>query len=178
MKQYKGHHACFDCRKTFKRKRVEDINGKYGSDTIARCPQCGGPMADMGLDFESPKSSDVKTWAHIKDLYSVGITFHSCGCSGPGYIPKDTHALRKYLEDYRSAFEHHLKFWRDHQEPTTESELQKDWNMNATFLSQIPDELWRRASSRAKRFPPDNSEAVNYWIGRLRDINERIQLIS
>ena len=178
MKQYKGHYACFDCRKTFKRRRVEDINGKSGSDTVAKCPQCGGPMADMGLDFESPMSSDMKTWSHINDLYSVGITFHSCGCSGPGYIPKDSQALLKYLEDCRNAYSQHLKFWRDHQEPSSESDLQKDWNKNAAILSQVPSELWKRESIRAKSFPPNNVEAVNYWISRLHDIDERIKMIS
>lgn len=67
MFPYKSHYACFECRKTFKRRLLKDINRELGhEDSVeAKCPQCGGLMADMGLDFESPKMNDTKTWEHI-----------------------------------------------------------------------------------------------------------------
>jgi hypothetical protein len=92
--RYKPHFACFNCRKTFKRRLLWDISDDDKLIEVeAKCPQCGKLMADMGLDFASPKKDDTKEWNHIKDLYLVGITFHSCGCTGPGYIPKDKEKL-------------------------------------------------------------------------------------
>lgn len=109
---YKAHFACFDCRKTFKRRRIEDIGGEKGTDTSAKCPQCGRFMADMGLDFASPRMEDVKAWSHLKELYTVGITFHSCGCGGTAYIPKDSKDLRKHLEEILRSYQGHLKHWQ------------------------------------------------------------------
>jgi hypothetical protein len=54
-----------------------DINRDNKDVTEAKCPQCGDLMAKMELDFESPKKDNIKEWNHIKELYSVGITFYS-----------------------------------------------------------------------------------------------------
>ncbi len=64
MVAYKPHYACFNCRKTFKRKLINDI--KRGAESVqeAKCPECEGLMANMGLDFESPKKDDLKKWEH------------------------------------------------------------------------------------------------------------------
>jgi hypothetical protein len=97
MVSYKPHFACFNCRKTFKRRLLNDVDRDETESVAAKCPECGQLMADMGLDFESPKKKDVKAWEHLKTLYAVGITFHSCGCSGPGYIPSSTEALVAYF---------------------------------------------------------------------------------
>ena len=70
MVSYKPHYACFNCRKTFKRRLFYDIREGRQSD-IAKCPQCGKPMADMGLDFASPSKNDKKAWEHIQKLYQV-----------------------------------------------------------------------------------------------------------
>ena len=59
MVSYKPHYACFNCRKTFKRRLFYDIR-KGEQNDIAKCPQCGKPMADMGLDFASPSKNDKK----------------------------------------------------------------------------------------------------------------------
>lgn len=77
MTTYKLHYACFNCRKTFKRKLMWDINRDNKDVREAKCPQCGDLMANMELDFESPKKDNIKEWNHIKELYSVGITFYS-----------------------------------------------------------------------------------------------------
>ena len=97
MTSYKPHYACFNCRKTFKRRLFGDIK-KGLSVSDAKCPECGELTAHMGLDFESPKKDDLKKWEHLKSLYSVGITFHSCGCSGPGYIPNSKEKLIEYFD--------------------------------------------------------------------------------
>jgi hypothetical protein len=63
-------------------------------------------MADIGLDFRPPSKSDRKGWATAEALWEVGETFHSCGCSGPGYRPRDPAALdaffRARLQEYRA----------------------------------------------------------------------------
>ena len=84
---------------------------KGEQNDIAKCPQCGKPMADMGLDFASPSKNDKKAWEHLQKLYQVGITFHSCGCSGPGYIPQDRDALLAYFKGIRETYEEQLKFF-------------------------------------------------------------------
>ena len=104
MAKYKPHYACFNCRKTFKRKLMWDIKRDNKDVTEAKCPQCVDLMANMGLDFESPKKDNIKEWNHIKELYSVGITFHSCGCSGPGYIPKDKDRLIAYFNEIKNDY--------------------------------------------------------------------------
>ena len=76
----KPHYACFECRKTFKRKLMWDIKRTHEDSIEAKCPECGTLMANMGLDFESPKKNNINEWNHLRSLYSVGITFHSCGC--------------------------------------------------------------------------------------------------
>lgn len=110
MARYKSHYACFECKKTFKRRLLWDINRDDKRSIEAKCPQCGQLMANMGLDFASPKKDNLKEWAHIKNLYSVGITFHSCGCLGPGYIPKSTEKLIDYIEEIKASYFRNLEF--------------------------------------------------------------------
>jgi len=79
-------------------------------------------MADMGLDFASPRMEDVKAWSHLKELYTVGITFHSCGCSGTAYIPKDSNDLRAHLEETRRSYQWNLTNWQTKQRANAEAE--------------------------------------------------------
>jgi hypothetical protein len=101
---YKPHYACFACRKAFKRRLLGDIRDG-GPHRSYVCPQCAGPMADMGLDFAPPPMQDRKAWQVLEWLYEVGETFHSCGCQGPGYRPRDPAALRGFLEQRSAQFE-------------------------------------------------------------------------
>lgn len=102
---YKPHYACFKCRKTFKRRISSDFSElKNPPAKLAKCPDCGELMADMGLDFEAPGRGRIKAWEHLRLLYSVGIAFHSCGCSGPGYIPNTREALAAHLEGLISIY--------------------------------------------------------------------------
>lgn len=84
MTSYKPHYACFNCRKTFKRRLFRDIKtGEFGFE--AKCPQCGELTADMGLDFESPKKEDVKKWEHLKVCIQLALPF--IPAVAVGYIP-------------------------------------------------------------------------------------------
>ena len=62
------HWACFDCRKSF---------GKEPSPTPRKCPECTGPMTDMGPYFESPRKAAVKRWQVIKTIADSGLRFNS-----------------------------------------------------------------------------------------------------
>ena len=63
MTRYKPHYACFNCRKTFKRRLLSDLESKDDFQLKeAKWPDCGQLMANMGKDFEAPKKSAIKAW--------------------------------------------------------------------------------------------------------------------
>ncbi len=179
MVLYKPHYACFNCRKTFKRRLQVDI--KRGINTgdenkPATCPECGNVMADMGLDFKSPKKTDVKAWDHLSTLYTVGITYHSCGCTGPGYVPKNSDELIDYLIRVRSEYLQHQHFWaRRKSDPETQSEIAKDENENAVFLYNTPREARIGTSKRPKY---DASAAQIYWGRQIRELDKKIEQVK
>lgn len=170
MTTYKPHYACFNCRKTFKRKFITDI--KKGRESVfdAKCPDCGGLMADMGLDFESPKKDDLKKWNHLKSLYSVGITFHSCGCNGPGYIPDSKEKLIEYFEELKQRYLKNIDFWRSRIEPVTNQEKERDYQQNWSELGRV--------SPNPKKRTVANQEGVDFWLHKVKEIENKINLIK
>lgn len=170
MTIYKRHYACFNCQKTFKRRVLKDVDRDQQTSVEAKCPECGSLMANMGLDFKSPAKSDDKQWAHIKDLYTVGITFHSCGCSGPGYIPQDRRAIISYLEKIRSEYMHALVFWRYRIEPENKKERELEFQKNGSKL--------RAVSNNAFKQTVTNQEGINYWLTKIKEVEERLALIK
>lgn len=170
MVSYKPHYACFNCRKTFKRRLMSDIERGEKSVQEAKCPECGELMANMGLDFESPKKDDVKKWEHIKSLYSVGIAFHSCGCSGPGYIPNSKEKLIEYFENLRDTYLKNINFWRSRTEPTNKQEREKDYQKNWHELGKV--------SSNSKKEIVKNQEGITFWLNRVQEIESKISLIK
>lgn len=169
MTSYKPHYACFNCRKTFKRRLFRDI--KIGGSVFeAKCPQCRELMANMGLDFESPKKDDIKKWEHIKSLFSVGITFHSCGCSGPGYIPNSQEKLIEYFEEMKQTYLKNMEFWRHRIEPSTKKENERDINKNWYELGRI--------SSNYKKEIVRNQQGLNYWHEKVKNIEEKLSLLK
>ncbi len=165
---YKPHYACFSCRKTFKRKLMSDINRGEESKVEAKCPECGELMASIGLDFESPKKSDLKKWAHVKRLYSVGITFHSCGCTGPGYIPNTQEKLIEYFEDLKSVYFNNIEFWRNRTEPVTKPEMERDKSKNFDQLWQIPK------SHSGEKGEIKNEDAIKFWLEKVKAIEGKL----
>lgn len=77
-KQYREEHPILI-------RRFEKLyrNKKY------MCPHCSREMHSIGKDFKAPKKHKIKEWMVVESMYSLGNTFHTCGCSGPGYIPKN-----------------------------------------------------------------------------------------
>ena len=92
--------------------RLSDLEEEY-RNTTQKCPECGEPMIDMGLDFKPPKQSDAKAWKVLKSMYRVGHAFHTCGCDGPGWIPKSTSDYRKYLASQKKHYQDQLGLVRE-----------------------------------------------------------------
>jgi hypothetical protein len=107
---YKPHLACFRCRKVFRRRLPHDV-GHHGPSKPAVCPECTGPLANMGLDFKTPPQDDRRRWQLAEELWTIGETFHSCGCNGPGYRPRDMPASREYLVERRREYLGSLRHW-------------------------------------------------------------------
>jgi hypothetical protein len=178
MTSYKPHYACFACRKTFKRRLLGDVLDGYSKDIQEKpaiCPECSSVMADMGLDFKSPKKKDTKAWNHIATLYSVGVTFHSCGCSGPGYIPNDKEQLKDHFIGIKNTYLEHQYFWaRRKEDPETQSQVAKDQRQNWGFLGRIPQELKKGTKNKPKY---DAEQALLYWSEKVAEIEKKIELI-
>ena len=96
--QYSCRWACFDCQKAFKGYSAHEMPWGTHKDLTKICPDCGHDMVDLGQDFKPPKKNAKNQWKKIKLLYNKGITFHSCGCNGPGYRPK-TYSEAKTLKN-------------------------------------------------------------------------------
>lgn len=133
---YKPHYACLTCHKAFRRRLRSDIGNAGSEDRPARCPQCGLLMANMGLDFKPPKKDDAKGWDMAAKLWEVGLTFHSCGCGGPGYRPRDPHEYRAFLE---KTLEGYLTVLRRHMDdaPTTGKGRARQQEAIATWRENI-----------------------------------------
>lgn len=94
---YKEHRACFDCRKSFKWPRDAHRPPPEGVPPEVKCPQCGGPMVDLGLDFKPPSQRDVRQWEKVRVLYAHGYVYRSCGDGGPGYRPRTLSEVPAFL---------------------------------------------------------------------------------
>jgi hypothetical protein len=149
-----------------------DINIDDKRVVEAKCPQCGQLMANMGLDFQSPKKDDIKAWRHIKDLYSVDITFHSCGCTGPGYIPRTTDKLIEYLQEILTEFKSNLEFWRQRIEPSNQKEIDRENSKHLNSIGKIPYDL------RPKKGAISNEDAKIYWFAKITEVELKLDKIK
>ncbi len=145
-------------------------------ETPAKCPECGGALADMGLDFKSPKKKDLKAWNHIAKLYQVDITFHSCGCTGPGLIPSDTAELIEYFARIKQSYLGHQHFWsRRKDDAETQSEIAQDKHKNNGFLHALPKEMKNSTKNKPKY---NAKEAQVYWGEKIVAIEKKIEIIT
>lgn len=104
-----------NCRK--KSEQIE-LEQKYGTTAdniineyqqkICKCPDCGGEMANMGMDFKAPKIQDIKEWKIIEGMYQIGAIYQTCGCHGFGYVPKNINDYVEYLNNHLSAYRSRL----------------------------------------------------------------------
>jgi hypothetical protein len=174
---YKPHFACFACRKIFKRRLLRDAlpNAANAASKSANCPQCGGLMPNMGLDFKVPKTKERKAWQHLAYLHEVGITFHSCGCGGTGHIPKDKTALLAHLERIKKNYSTHRDFWAKRRvEPSTPEAVAQDERQHASFLVGLPAEA--RTSKDVESF--DARKAYLYWYEKVVEVARQFYSIQ
>ncbi len=80
---------------------AEEMRAEY-LETASVCPECGGRMANMGLDFKAPPRADREAWRVASAMYQHGFIFSSCGCSGPGFTPPARLRGMKDFLDQRS----------------------------------------------------------------------------
>jgi hypothetical protein len=154
--QYKPHHACFRCRKAFKRRLLDDVN-PGGVERPSVCPQCRSPMASMGLDFAPPRRTAARQWATLESLWSLGVTFHSCGCSGPGYRPRDPRAYVEFLKQIHGEYATQMGNWKSGRPPRGEEESlsrsQERAEALATWSARL-DAVEREMRAHRARVPP------------------------
>lgn len=172
MTIYKPHYACFECRKTFKRRLLGDIKKGAKVSVAAKCPECGNLTADMGLDFESPRKDDYKSWEHMKNLYTVGETFHSCGCSGPGYIPKSFEQLSELLLNKRRSYIANLQFWLSRKDAIIKEDVARESEELSKFRGQISYRL------QSKKGGIKTQDAIDFWNKNLIDLERKIELLG
>jgi len=158
MIKYKQHYACFSCRKSFKRRLLQDVN-RGGPDRPYRCPQCSQEMANMGLDFAAPKKTDTKAWKTLESLYEIGVTFHSCGCSGPGYRPRNPKALLEFLQQRLQEYEKQALLVEER--PLVPPAPSED----------APKGRWRKPRWRRM----DKAEARAFWNKKTAEIRRALQ---
>lgn len=60
-------HACFDCRKSWKRPGEQEHV----------CPDCGQGLALMGRTFRAPARRQIDQWKKVKRLWDAGFRFWS-----------------------------------------------------------------------------------------------------
>lgn len=142
-------------------------------EVLAKCPQCNELMANMGYDFAAPKMKAEKEWAHLKTLYSVGIAFHSCGCTGPGYIPADKQELKKYFLDMLAGYNQQLSFWRNRVVPDTQSAIDREKSLYGQNLAKVPG-----GYTNKKKAAINNTEAIVFWIDKVKTVEAKLKLIE
>lgn len=81
--EYKPLFACFECRKTFKRRLPSDLEPSVRGDVTPRCPTCGSDdVKEMGIGFRPPRASRVKEWRLLAEVVREGRKFLCCCGSG------------------------------------------------------------------------------------------------
>lgn len=68
-----SEHACFRCRKVFKKPHWYAFKGKSSAPPVYPCPECGDDMIAMGYKFRAPAKRDIKEWKRIKDAIDNGV---------------------------------------------------------------------------------------------------------
>ncbi|MDR0779944.1 MAG: hypothetical protein LBF16_04515 [Pseudomonadales bacterium] len=84
-------YACFKCRKCFKRPQFYGAINRFMSteqqtaqwkeakdfeaNRTYRCPDCGGPVHYMGIDFKAPRKANVRAWQEAETFIASGKLF-------------------------------------------------------------------------------------------------------
>jgi uncharacterized C2H2 Zn-finger protein len=123
---------------TEKEKLVLANLGENFKDRSVKCPECGNYMADLGLDFKSPRKQAVKEWKIIEGLYTIGKSFYSCGCNGIGYIPQNPRDYKAYLKNLLQEYEGDISYCQNQtlDEYKDKAERINHWSEQAQEIKQ------------------------------------------
>jgi hypothetical protein len=117
---YKNTYGCFKCQVGFKRRNLYDVQPEL-SDKInkearaakenglvfvyetneAKCPNCGGEMANLGRDLRLPAKTKDEQWQCIKYLVDNNYNIYSCGCQGIGFVPHKMQDAITLVAEYK-----------------------------------------------------------------------------
>jgi hypothetical protein len=117
---------------------LDELFAEYQSAAF-NCPQCNAPMADLGRDFKAPRASDRKAWKQISRVYTLGHAFHTCGCTGPGFIPNTPREYQEYLERQRAEYARMRDYYSDADcpAPATEAKAARQhWMKRLSAIEQ------------------------------------------
>lgn len=129
--------------------RLADLQTQF-SVAERKCPECGKLMVDLGLDLKPPRKTDVRAWKKLQGMFTVGHEWRTCGCNGPGWIPKSTADYRHYLTSTLRAYQKNLKFAQQRTNTTTE-EKRDAVDYWGSRIDLIQAELQRLGSKRLAR---------------------------
>lgn len=73
--RYKSLYLCLVCEIAFKGRNVRE------------CHACKGEVVEVGPDYRAPRKGDAG-WKITRRLIAEGHRFWTCGCTGPGHLPK------------------------------------------------------------------------------------------
>jgi DNA-directed RNA polymerase subunit RPC12/RpoP len=68
-------YVCLACRKSFKRKWIEEFQAGMGMPDKT-CPHCGGVAIGLSRNFKAPPMNDIQQWAKVAYLIKNGFRFH------------------------------------------------------------------------------------------------------
>jgi hypothetical protein len=125
---YKNTYGCFACQVGFKRRNLYDVQPELsdkiskdaraakeqGVDYVyegndAKCPNCGGEMANLGRDLRLPAKHKDEEWRCIKYLIDNKYNIYSCGCQGIGFVPHKMSDAITLVAEYKNKSELYQK---------------------------------------------------------------------
>ena len=109
------------------------------------CPQCRMPMMETGKDTKAPKMKDFEAWKALESTHKFGYTFGSCGCGGPGFIPKNKKEYKEFLEkrisDYTENYENANIAFRKNIDFITHEQDMFYWANKIKAIKQIIEKI-------------------------------------
>src|SRR5438105_2567297 len=97
--EYLSPHACFDCRRSFKRPATS------AAPYERKCPYCGGVARLLSRKFKVPPRDDLKQWQKIQFLYENGFRFESVSDNNHRYVryPETMSEAREFVKKFGVA---------------------------------------------------------------------------
>ncbi len=99
--KYKDTYGCFKCQVGFKRRNLFDVDPDAKVAKEAKCPNCGGEMANLGRDLRLPVKTKDEQWRCIKYLVDNKYNIYSCGCQGIGFVPHKMEDAIELVKEYK-----------------------------------------------------------------------------